>query len=94
MQQLAENNPSLRQNGGFNNVQFAGRAGLGTMLSNMSDVTRQPEGIALYTTRLNDGSLFFVVGVAPAREFNQYRRIFDRSVQSLQLNDGVRNSRF
>jgi hypothetical protein len=94
MQRLAQNNPSLRQNGGFQNVQFAGRDGLGTMLSNMSDVTRQPEGIALYTTRLNDGSLFFVVGVAPTREFNQYRQIFDRSVKSLELNDGYRNSRF
>jgi Zn-dependent protease with chaperone function len=94
MQRLAENNPSLRQNGGFKDIQFAGRRGLGTILSNMSDVTRQPEGIVLYTTRLNDGNLFFVVGVAPAREFDQYRRIFDRSVQSLQLNDGARNSRF
>jgi Zn-dependent protease with chaperone function len=94
MQRLAQNNPSLRQNGGFQNVRFAGRDGLGTILNNMSDVTRQPEGIALYTTRLNDGRLFFVVGVAPAREFNQYRQIFDRSVKSLELNDGYRNSRF
>jgi hypothetical protein len=38
--------------------------------------------------------LFFVVGVAPTREFNAYRRIFNRSVQSLQLNDGYRNSRY
>ena len=60
----------------------------------MSDVTRQQEGIALYTTRLNDGSLFFVVGVAPASEFNAYQQIFNRSVQSLELNDGYRNSRF
>jgi acetylglutamate kinase len=60
----------------------------------VSDVTREPERIALYTTQLTDGSLFFVVGVAPAREFNAYRQIFNRSVQSLQLNDRYRNSRF
>ena len=71
-----------------------GRTGLATVLTNVSDVTRQQERIALYTTQLNDGSLFFVVGVAPAREFNAYRQIFNRSVQSLQLNDGNRNSRF
>jgi beta-barrel assembly-enhancing protease len=94
IQGLAQNNPSLRQNANFNNIQFAGRNGLGTVLSNVSDVTRQGEGIALYTTLLNDGSLFFVVGVAPAREFNNYRQIFDQSVRSLQLNDGYRNSRF
>ena len=91
---LAQSNPSLRQSGGFSNVQIAGRRGLATVLTNVSDVTRQQERIALYTTQLNDGSLFFVVGVAPAREFNGYQSIFNRSVQSLQLNDGYRNSRF
>ena len=93
MERLAQNNPSLRQSGGFSSVQFAGRQGLATTLTNTS-VTRQPEGIALYTTRLNDGSLFFVVGVAPANEFRAYQQIFHRSVQSLELNDGYRNSRF
>ena len=94
IQGLAQSNPSLSQAGGFSNVNFAGRAGLATVLTNVSDVTRQQERIALYTTQLNDGSLFFVVGVAPAREFNGYRQIFNRSVQSLQLNDGFRNSRY
>ena len=60
----------------------------------MSEVTREQERIALYTTQMNDGSVFFIVGVAPAREFNAYRQIFNRSVQTLQLNDGFRNSRF
>jgi beta-barrel assembly-enhancing protease len=94
MQGLAQSNPSIRQSGGFTNITVAGRPGLATVLTNVSDVTRQQERIALYTTQLNDGSLFFIVGVAPAREFNAYRDIFNRSVQSLQLNDGYRNSRF
>ncbi len=94
IQGLAQSNPSLQQAGGFSNVNIAGRQGLATVLSNVSDVTRQQERIALYTTQLNDGSLFFVVGVAPSREFNNYRQIFNRSVQSLQLNDGARSSRY
>lgn len=94
VQGLAQSNPRLRQSGGYSNVRVGGRPGLATVLTNVSDATRQQERIALYTTQLNDGSLFFVVGVAPAREFNSYRRIFNRSVQSLQLNDGYRNSRF
>ena len=93
IQGLAQSNPSLRQTGGFSNVNVAGRAGLATVLSNVSDVTRQQEQIALYTTQLSDGSLFFVVGVAPSREFNTYRQIFNRSVQSLELNDGRRGTR-
>jgi Zn-dependent protease with chaperone function len=94
IQGLAQSNPSIRQTGTFSNISVGGRAGLATVLTNVSDVTRQQERIALYTTQLNDGSLFFVVGVAPAREFTAYRQIFNRSVQSLQLNDGYRNSRF
>jgi len=91
---LGQSNPQLRQSGGYTNITVAGRPGLATVLSNVSDVTREQERIALYTTQLNDGSLFFVVGVAPAQEFNAYRQIFNRSVQSLQLNDGYRNSRY
>ena len=94
IQGLAQSNPSLQQSGNFSNITVGGRPGLATVLTNVSDVTRQQERIALYTTQLQDGSLFFVVGVAPAREFNAYRQIFNRSVQSLQLNDGARNSRF
>src|SRR5688572_8876727 len=94
IQGLAQSNPSLGQTGGFSNINIAGRPGLATVLTNVSDVTRQQERIALYTTQLADGSLFFVVGVAPARELNAYRQIFNRAVQSLQLNDGYRNSRF
>ncbi len=94
IQSLAQSNPSIQQTGNFQNVTIAGRAGLATVLTNVSDVTRQQERIALYTTQLQDGNLFFVVGVAPAREFNAYRNIFNRSVQSLQLNDGYRSSRY
>jgi Zn-dependent protease with chaperone function len=94
LQALAQSNPQLRQSGTYTNITVAGRPGLATVLTNVSDVTREQERIALYTMRLNDGSLFFVVGVAPAREFSNYRQIFNRSVQSLQLNDGYRNSRF
>ncbi len=94
LQGLAQSNPQLRQSGTYTNITVAGRPGLATVLTNVSDVTREQERIALYTMRLNDGSLFFVVGVAPAGEFTAYRNIFNRSVQSLQLNDGYRNSRF
>jgi len=94
LQGLAQSNPQLRQAGGYSNVSVGGRNGLVTVLSNVSDVTGEQERIAFYTTQLNDGSVFFVAGVSPSREFNTYRQIFNRSVQSLQINDGYRNSRF
>ena len=93
IQGLGQSNPRLRQAGGFSNVTFAGRRGLATVLSNVSDVTGEQERIALYTTQLNDGSLFYVVGVAPAREFSTYQPVFNQSVRSIQLNDESRTSR-
>jgi hypothetical protein len=93
VQGLAQSNPQLRQTGTYSNINVAGRPGLATVLTNVSDVTGEQERIALYTTQLNDGNLFFVVGVAPAREFNNYRQIFNQSVQTLQINDGYRSSR-
>jgi hypothetical protein len=94
VQGLAQSNPQLRQTGGYSSVNFAGRRGLSTVLSNVSDATGQQERIALYTALLNDGSLFYVIGVAPANEFSTYQQVFNRSVRSLQLNDETRNSRF
>jgi hypothetical protein len=94
IQSLSENNPQLRQSGTFSNVNIDGRNGLATVLTNVSDVTGQAERIALYTTQMNDGRIFFVVGVAPAREFSNYRQVFNQSVRSLQLNDTYRSSRY
>ena len=91
---LAQSNPRLRQAGNFSNVNFAGRPGLAGVLSNVSDATGGQERIALYTTQLQDGSLFYVVGVAPQRDFATYQRIFNQSVRSIQLNDDHRSSRY
>jgi hypothetical protein len=64
------------------------------VLTNVSDVTGEAERIALYTTQMSDGGLLFVAGVAPARDFSAYRQIFNRSVQTLQVNDNYRTSRY
>jgi Zn-dependent protease with chaperone function len=94
IQNLAQSNPQLRQTGSYSNVNISGRNGLVTVLTNVSDVTGEAERIALYTTQMSDGGLLFVAGVAPARDFSAYRQIFNRSVQTLQVNDNYRTSRY
>jgi len=94
IQGLRQSNPQMRQSGQFSNVNFAGRRGLATVLSNVSDVTREQERIALYTAQLADGSLFYVIGVAPSSEFPSYQNVFNQVVRSIQLNDENRSSRF
>ncbi len=91
---LRQSNPQLRGGSSYGSVSIAGRRGLHTVLSNVSDVTRQPEQIELFTTQLADGSLFYVIGVAPTNEFGTYQRVFSQVVRSIQLNDTYRNSRY
>lgn len=93
IQGLRQGNPRLRSSGQYSNVTFAGRRGLHTLLSNVSDVTGQQERIALYTAQLSDGSLFYIVGVAPGAEFSSYQPVFNQVVRSIQLNDERRSSR-
>jgi Zn-dependent protease with chaperone function len=82
---LAESNPRLRRESNYRQRSVAGRDGLQTVLSNVSDVTRQEETIQLVTTLLADGSLMYAVGVAPESEFSTYQPHFQRVVQSLRL---------
>jgi hypothetical protein len=82
---LAESNPRLRRGSGYRQRSVAGRNGLQTVLSNVSDVTRQGETIQLVTTLLSDGSLMYAVGVAPEDEYSAYQPHFQRVIQSLRL---------
>ena len=84
---FARSNPSLRRQGGFRRDKVGGRNGLTTVLSNVSEVTGQPERISLATTLLRDGSLLYVVGVAPQNEAGTYDAAFRRVRQSLQIAD-------
>ena len=84
---LAGGNPGLRRAAGYERIAFAGRNALRTALSNRSEATGRPETIELYTARLRDGSLFYVLGVAPTDEFRDYTGVFDRVVRSLKIND-------
>ena len=93
MQRLAQNNPSLRQNGGFSNVQFAGRAGPGDGID--EHVCHAPAGghCALHNAA-ERRQLVFRRRRGAGERIPRVSVIFNRSVQSLQLNDGYRNSRF
>ena len=83
---LAQGNPSLRKQSNASRVSVGGRQGLRTMLTNTNS-SGQPESIAVFTTQLRDGNLFYAVAVAPQDVFPSYRGIFDRIVSSIQLLD-------
>jgi hypothetical protein len=84
---FAQSNPQLRRQEGYSRETIGGRAGVRTTLTNQSDITGQPEVISLATTKLTDGRVLFLVGVAPQRDAGTYNDVFKRVRQSLQLSD-------
>src|SRR5688572_22458797 len=84
---FAQSNPNLRQQTALQRDNLGGRNGYTTILSNVSEVTGQRERIALSTTQLRDGSLLYVVGVAPQSEAQTYDPAFRRVRQSVQIRD-------
>jgi hypothetical protein len=85
VQELSQSNQRMRRDGGFDRGNVGGRSGLRATLSNQNDATGRAERIALYTTLLDDGSLFYVIGVAPDNEYSAYDDVFDKAVRSLQF---------
>jgi hypothetical protein len=84
---FAQSNPNLRQQGGLQRDNVGGRNGLTTVLSNVSEVTGERERVALSTAQLRDGSVLYVIGVAPQNEAGNYDSTFRRVRQSLQIAD-------
>ena len=84
---LSSGNPNLSRPSGYENVSVARRKGLRTTMSNRSEVTGQPETIQVFTTLMRDGSVFYVIGVAPRDSFRDYQNTFQRIVGSIQLMD-------
>jgi hypothetical protein len=84
---FAKSNPDLRQTSGFSRVNINGRQGLVTQLRNTSEVSGQPEFIQLTTTYLRDGSMLYMIGVAPQNEANTYNNTFNRVRSSVRIAD-------
>jgi hypothetical protein len=87
LQSFAQTNPQLRRAGGYSRVNIDGRAGLTTTLRNVSEVTGQTEVVNVTTTQLRDGSMLFMIGVAPEREAQTYLNTFGRVRQTIDLAD-------
>ena len=85
LQEISRSNPRMGRPSGSDRGTLGGRRSLRSALSNQNEVTGRPERIALYTTLLDDGSLFYLLGVAPDNEFGTYDDVFDRVAESLQF---------
>ena len=82
---LRQSNPRLTPQQGYERASIGGRQGLHTVASNVSDVSGGQEVIDVYTTQLSDGSLFYVLGVAPREDYGVYATAFRNVVRSIQF---------
>jgi len=87
LRSFARANPELRVAGDARRDNVGGRTGITTPLTNISDVTGQREYVSLSTTQLADGSLLYIIGVAPQGEARAYDSAFRRVRASLQIAD-------
>jgi len=87
LRNFSQGNPNLQQSGRAQNDNVGGRNGITVQLANVSEVTGQPEYISLSTTELRDGSLLYVIGVAPRTEAGTYDRTFQQVRRNIQIAD-------
>jgi hypothetical protein len=87
LQSFGQGNPDLRTAGNARRENLGGRQGITTPLSNVSEVTGQREYVVLSTTQLRNGSLLYMIGVAPESEANAYERAFRQVRRSMQIAD-------
>jgi hypothetical protein len=85
LQALRQSNPQLRSSRNYDRGSIGGRQAVYTTATNVSDATGGQERIDVYTTLLSDGSLFYVIGVAPREEFSAYSNAFRTVVRSIQF---------
>jgi len=85
VKRILQSNSYLRQTSGYSRFRLDGRDAYATRLTGRSPVTGQNEYAIIYTTMLRNGSMMYIVGVAPQGESYRYNRAFNRMVRSLRI---------
>ncbi len=85
LEQLAQQNPDMRRSGGTRSITINGIGADSITLSNKSPLPGETEIDWLVTMWRPDGMLFYVIFIAPERDFNRLKPSFDQMLNSLQL---------
>ena len=82
---LSQGNPNMSRPTAFQRANSAGRQWLRTTATNRSPGTSENERLAVYTTQLDEGNLFYAIGVAPDSDFADYDAIFRKVIGTIQF---------
>ena len=80
---LAQGNRGMSRPSGYTRSTVGGREGLRAVVSNNAQTGR--ERLTIYTTQLQNGTLFYMIGVAPESEASAYNSVFQRVVSSIRF---------
>jgi beta-barrel assembly-enhancing protease len=83
---FAQQSRNMRQQSGYVSGDIAGREALGITLSNINEATGRTEVVTIYTTMMRNGSMFYMVTVAPQDDYQNYQQVFHNVLRSIQLN--------
>jgi Zn-dependent protease with chaperone function len=86
LQAVAQANPELRAAGTQQAIRMSQRSALATPLVNLSPLGGQ-ERIAVYTTFLVDGSLFYYLTIVPENDAQDFQETFRRVGESIRLTE-------
>ena len=84
---FTQGNGNMRTSGGLQRSSLGGRSGYGVQLTNINEATGQRENVALVTTQMRNGDVFYMVAVAPQSEARSFTTAFNNIARSVRLSD-------
>ena len=84
LESLSGGNPNLRS-GGYQRGSISGQNAYAVTCSNVSEATRSPETVVVYTTLLRNGDLLYLVAVSPQDEYRTYQQAFHGVLSSIRI---------
>jgi Zn-dependent protease with chaperone function len=84
---FTQGNSNMRTSGGLQRASLGNRTGYSVQLTNINEATGQRENVALVTTQLRNGDVFYMVAVAPQSEARSFTNAFNSIHRSVRLND-------
>jgi predicted Zn-dependent protease len=84
---VLQGNSYLRQQTNYAQTRVGNKQGYTTTLAGRSPITNRNEIATVFTTMLNDGSLFYFVAVTPENEASNYNYAFRNMLSSIRLSN-------
>ena len=87
VENILKANSYLKRRTGYSRFTINGRRAYAVRLEGRSPVTNQTEYALIYTSRLKDGRLFYLVGVTPSNVASRHYDAFNAIVRSIRFQD-------